>query len=95
VHTNITDVPTPAEFDLPYTDLTLTAPDGTKLKAYLLTQKVHLDIHGTNPLKTWEDIPLVNDDDTSNDDIDARVRNHNATSPLPFNRTTNDARLSE
>ncbi|KAI0036346.1 alpha/beta-hydrolase [Vararia minispora EC-137] len=39
-------VPVPSEFGLPYTDLTLTTPDGVKIKAFLLTQRRHLEIHG-------------------------------------------------
>ncbi|VDB96274.1 unnamed protein product [Peniophora sp. CBMAI 1063] len=49
-------VSTPSEFGLPYTDLTLTAPDGVKLKAYLLTQKVELDVHGANGVPwNWDE----------------------------------------
>ncbi|KZV61490.1 alpha/beta-hydrolase [Peniophora sp. CONT] len=49
-------VSTPSEFGLPYTDLTLTAPDGIKLKCYLLTQKVELDVHGANGVPwNWDE----------------------------------------
>jgi hypothetical protein len=33
------EVPTPADFGLPYADLVLTTPDGVTLRSYLLIQK--------------------------------------------------------
>jgi hypothetical protein len=33
------EVPTPADFGLPYADLVLTTPDGVTLRSYLLVQK--------------------------------------------------------
>jgi hypothetical protein len=62
----------PSEFGLPYTDLTLTAPDGVRLKAYLLTQRRHLDVHGATVIP-WR---LADDGD------EERVRAGLLASPL-------------
>jgi len=35
-------VPTPADYGLPYEDVTLDTPDGIKIKCYLLVQRRHL-----------------------------------------------------
>lgn len=47
------EVPTPAEFSLPYTDLELTTSDGVKLKCYLLLQHPDLHVPGATKIE-WD-----------------------------------------
>lgn len=47
------EVPTPAEFSLPYTDLELTTSDGVKLKCYLLLQRPDLHVPGATKIE-WD-----------------------------------------
>lgn len=47
------DVPTPKDFSLPYTDLTFTTPDGIRLKSYLLMQRPELHVHGATHIE-WD-----------------------------------------
>ncbi|KAI0655022.1 alpha/beta-hydrolase [Cubamyces menziesii] len=49
-----TEVPTPADFDLPYQDLPLTTPDNVTLRCYLLTQRTEMPFPGAMPVETSE-----------------------------------------
>lgn len=48
------EVPTPADFDLPYQDLPLTTPDNVTLRCYLLTQRTEMPFPGAMPVETSE-----------------------------------------
>ena len=43
----ISDVPVPSDFSIPYTDLELTTPDNVKIRAFLLLQRLVLDMNET------------------------------------------------
>ncbi|KAI0328749.1 alpha/beta-hydrolase [Cubamyces sp. BRFM 1775] len=49
-----TEVPNPADFDLPYQDLPLTTPDNVTLRCYLLTQRTEMPFPGAMPVETSE-----------------------------------------
>ncbi|KAH9896509.1 alpha/beta-hydrolase [Cubamyces lactineus] len=49
-----TEVPNPADFDLPYQDLPLTTPDNVTLQCYLLTQRTEMPFPGAMPVETSE-----------------------------------------
>jgi abhydrolase domain-containing protein 13 len=52
-HSLVLEVPTPSDFSLPYTDLTLTTPDNVKLKCYLLLQRAELNVEGATHID-WD-----------------------------------------
>ena len=54
--TECADVPTPAQFNIPYEDLELTTEDNVKLKCYLMIQSRALSEHGATPMSVPDDM---------------------------------------
>lgn len=84
VRCNLPEVPTPAEFSLPYTDLELTTSDGVKLKCYLLLQHPDLHVPGATKIE-W---------DSDGDDEKYDMVNHTSKLDGPCSSSMSDPIVS-